>query len=279
VGESEPVSGPLLAYPGVSGREASSGDGPALLGVSAGEGAAVATFQASRRQSRAAPAVLGERGTVATSQPGTKHGQLEPAVRWLPPRGAEGTVTGERSSPHHSAVRQTEAAEDRATVVAFPPPQLDQRGIEGGNPRDGVHLLDQVTSGVVKATESSRLQELAQSHPSRVTVQLRPSELGTIQIAVECKEGQLRAHFHATDPAVHTWLAANASALRAHLADAGRPLHDLTFSTSAHQHTWRGWQQPFAPGEAAPLHLPSVAPQLEAVLERDVTHRLVDCLV
>ena len=87
-------------------------------------------------------------------------------------------------------------------------------------------LLHQVQSGVLKATQHSR-----------VMVQLRPPKLGAIEIAVESRSGQLQAHFHATHTAVHAWLRENMPTLRAQLAEAGLNLNDFTLSTSAqHQH-------------------------------------------
>ena len=97
---------------------------------------------------------------------------------------------------------------------------------------------------------------------SRVTVQLRPPELGTIQIAVESREGNLSAHFQASHPAVRAWLESNAVTLRSELSQSGLPFQNMSFSTAGQEQggRWTGERQeapqgevPFGPGaEAGP---------------------------
>ena len=97
---------------------------------------------------------------------------------------------------------------------------------------------------------------------SRVTVQLRPPELGTIQIAVESREGNLSAHFQASHPAVRAWLESNAVTLRWELSESGLPFQSMSFSTTGQEQggRWTGERQeapqgeaPFGPGtEAGP---------------------------
>jgi len=97
---------------------------------------------------------------------------------------------------------------------------------------------------------------------SRVTVQLRPPELGTIQIAVESREGSLSAHFQASHPAVRAWLESNAVTLRSELSESGLPFQNMSFSTAGQEQggRWTGERQeaprgetPFGPGaEAGP---------------------------
>jgi len=108
-----------------------------------------------------------------------------------------------------------------------------------------LNLLDQIGSGALKATQLSR-----------VTIQLYPPDLGSVAVAVESRDGRLCAHFHSTHPFVQTWIESHAPALRAHLANAGVGLQDITVSTSAQdngfgrhqppldeQFAWRGPQQ------------------------------------
>jgi len=97
---------------------------------------------------------------------------------------------------------------------------------------------------------------------SRVTVELRPPELGTIQIAVESREGNLSAHFQASQPAVRAWLESNAVMLRSELSESGLPFQNMSFSTAGQEQggRWTGERQeapqgetPFGPGAEAGL--------------------------
>jgi flagellar hook-length control protein FliK len=85
-------------------------------------------------------------------------------------------------------------------------------------------LLDQIREGAIGAGQLSR-----------VTIQLRPPELGSVAVAVESRDGRLYAHFHSTHPMVAGWLESNVPALRSQLAEAGLRLHDITLSTSTQE--------------------------------------------
>jgi len=95
-----------------------------------------------------------------------------------------------------------------------------------------LNLLDQIGSGALRATQLSR-----------VTIQLHPPDLGSVAVAVESRDGRLCAHFYSTHPFVQTWIESHAPALRAHLANAGVGLQDITVSTSA-QDNGSGRHQP-----------------------------------
>ena len=95
---------------------------------------------------------------------------------------------------------------------------------------------------------------------SRVTVQLRPPELGTIQISVESRGGNLSAHFQASHPVVRAWLESNAGTLRSELSESGLPFQNMSFSTAGQEQggQWTGERQeapegevPFGPGAKA----------------------------
>jgi flagellar hook-length control protein FliK len=109
------------------------------------------------------------------------------------------------------------------------------RAAEAGTPPrlEATHLLDQIEAGTLRARQLSR-----------VTVQVHPPELGTIDIRVESRDGQLQAHFHSTHSVVHSWLQANLSELRAHLAEAGLSLSDLGLSTSGEHRQGQKGQEP-----------------------------------
>jgi len=100
---------------------------------------------------------------------------------------------------------------------------------------EAAHLLSQIETGALRARQLSR-----------VTVRLHPPELGAIDIRVEARGGQLQAHFHSTHSVVHSWLQANVSELRAHLAEAGLALSDLGLSTSGEHHQGQRGQAPVA---------------------------------
>ncbi|GEM_PF-4743929 len=103
-------------------------------------------------------------------------------------------------------------------------------------------LLAQLRAGVVAAREHSR-----------VLVELQPRGLGSLEIAVESRDGELRAHFHSTSAQVHAWLETNAAALREHLRGAGVSLQDLTLSTSA-EDGGRGPRREADAPQVAPAH-------------------------
>ncbi len=104
--------------------------------------------------------------------------------------------------------------------VAAPPTRV----VEAPSLRYDSALLDQIRTGAIRAGQLSR-----------VTIQLRPPELGSVAVAVESRDGRLYAHFHSTHPLVAGWLESNAPALRSQLAEAGLRLHDITLSTSTQE--------------------------------------------
>ena len=87
-----------------------------------------------------------------------------------------------------------------------------------------------------------------------MTVQLRPPELGTIQIAVESREGNLSAHFQASHPVVRAWLESNAVTLRSELSESGLPFQNMSFSTAGQEQggRWTGERYEATPGGIFP---------------------------
>ena len=163
-------------------------------------------------------------------------------------------VTGELAAP----VPATPINEPVAgrTEMGFEAPRAAQADAP---PRlEAAHLLSQMEAGVVRARQLSR-----------VTVRLHPPELGAIDIRVEARDGQLQAHFHSTHAVVHSWLQANVSELRAHLAEAGLPLSDLGLSTSGEHHQGQRGQapvtQPVVPASEASESASLVSPSLVSV--------------
>ncbi|MBE9566553.1 MAG: flagellar hook-length control protein FliK [Proteobacteria bacterium] len=163
-------------------------------------------------------------------------------------------VTGELAAPvpadpiNEPVAGRTEMGfEAPRAAEADTPPRLE-----------AAHLLSQMEAGVVRARQLSR-----------VTVRLHPPELGAIDIRVEARDGQLQAHFHSTHPVVHSWLQANVSELRAHLAEAGLPLSDLGLSTSGEHHQGQRGQapvtQPVVPTSEASESASLVSPSLVSV--------------
>ncbi len=94
---------------------------------------------------------------------------------------------------------------------------------------EAVALLHQIESAAQRATKLSR-----------VTVHLRPPDLGTINISVESREGSLSARFTASHPLVAAWLETNVGTLRTHLTEAGLPFGEVNCSLTSDQHE-RGW--------------------------------------
>ena len=83
-------------------------------------------------------------------------------------------------------------------------------------------LLDQIADGVARARQLSRL-----------VIELRPPHLGSLEIAVESRDGRLQAHFQATHLVVGSWLEENRAGLRSHLAESGLVFEQFTFSSSS----------------------------------------------
>jgi len=94
---------------------------------------------------------------------------------------------------------------------------------------EAVALLHQLEGGARRALTLSR-----------VTMQLRPPQLGTINIAVESRDGNLSARFQASHPLVAAWLESNVPTLRTHLAEAGLLFGDVNCSMTS-DHGERGW--------------------------------------
>ena len=86
----------------------------------------------------------------------------------------------------------------------------------------GSLLLDQIADGVARARQLSRL-----------VIELRPPHLGSLEIAVESRDGRLQAHFQATHPVVGSWLEENRADLRSHLDESGLVFEQFTFSSSS----------------------------------------------
>jgi flagellar hook-length control protein FliK len=111
---------------------------------------------------------------------------------------------------------------------------------------DPASFLDQIEAGARRALTLSR-----------VTLHLRPPDLGTLHIAVESREGVVSAHFHASHPAVATWLESNAGSLRSHLSGSGLTFNDLSFSAASQDGGGRStYDRPPAPDPS-----PALGPQ------------------
>jgi flagellar hook-length control protein FliK len=111
---------------------------------------------------------------------------------------------------------------------------------------DPAAFLDQIEAGARRALTLSR-----------VTLHLRPPDLGTLHIAVESREGVVSAHFHASHPAVATWLESNAGSLRSHLSGSGLTFNDLSFSAASQDGGGRStYDRPPAPDPS-----PALGPQ------------------
>jgi len=165
----------------------------------------------------------GERGAapprVVAARPGGAEQEADGARLGL----ADGRVGAERAEPAAGLMgvekRHEGPAEGLARNEARPLPV---------HPREVVEQVARAAQNAVRL--------------SRVTVQLRPPELGTIQIAVESREGSLSAHFQASHPAVRAWLESNAVTLRAELSESGLPFQNMSFSTAGQEQggRWAG---------------------------------------
>jgi hypothetical protein len=181
----------------------------------------------SRRERPAAvgqPTSVGLRDAPDVEQSGRPEGELPP----VGPRADKGSVgpRAEHALATGPTGADTGARPDLISDLGASAGAAHTRAPEAVRIPDLPHvsLLSQIGEGVLKASELSRL-----------TLHLRPPDLGAIEIAVEARDGALSAHFHSTHPVVHSWLDLNLSMLRAQLAEAGLALNDMTLSTSAHQ--------------------------------------------
>jgi len=118
---------------------------------------------------------------------------------------------------------------------------------------DTAALLGQIGAGARRALELSR-----------VSVQLNPPDLGTIHIAVQSRQGQLSAHFHATHPAVGAWLESHADSLRSELTEAGLSLQHFSLSGESWQRSGRWLHEPASGSKAEQRLLRTLAPMAEA---------------
>lgn len=146
---------------------------------------------------------------------------LEPSAEIIEPTG-QFVIAG----------RQSERAAEVRSVV--------QRHVLG---LEAVALLHQIERAAHRAVKLSR-----------VTVHLRPPDLGTINISVESREGNLSARLAASHPLVAAWLETNVGTLRSHLTEAGLQFGKVNCSLTSDQQE-RGWagespqQQPWLPFE------------------------------
>ncbi len=132
---------------------------------------------------------------------------------------------------------------------------------------DDLSILAQLRSELLKPTR----------HP-RVEVHLQPRELGTVQVAVESRDGRLCAHFHATHGVMYGWLREHLPTLASQLADSGLSLSEWTLSTPGQ---WSGGQ-PHSPtpgwaGESGPARESAGAPDRRMATGATGGSRLVDC--
>jgi len=205
----------------------------------------------------ASPATGGERADSGPRAAGahTDRPALPPVTR----RDAGEPILPSTARPEPALGEPLVAAAPEAVPAAGPTPRdPGPVGPTHAGPAidlDALQLLDQIDAGVRKAIRLSR-----------VTVQLHPPELGVLQVAVQSHEGNLSAHFHASHPALHSWLESSAPALRAHLADAGLTFNDVSFSAGSDE---RGGQWPGQAPADPPLpdlrgHTPHTPPPSDA---------------
>ena len=170
-------------------------------------------------------------------------------------RGSEGLIRGRGEERAEPLVGLREPIAQHSAVLTGVDGRNEgpAKGLERNEARplvaDPRAVLEQVEGAARKA---ARL--------SRVTVQLRPPELGTIQISVELRGGNLSAHFQASHPVVRAWLESNAGTLRSELSESGLPFQNMSFSTAGQEQSgqWTGERQeapegevPFGPGAKA----------------------------
>lgn len=236
-------------------------------GSAAGPEAGVRRGSADGREGARSPVSHARPGLVA--QPAGNHPEPSPAeqtgpagfeapgnAQTHPDQGrAEPTPSEERVSPDRtdrpvSPVREHGERRARLSVSSRGvEPQLADSTIGLASSRSGVaslpggseglvdrpDLMDQIGSAARAAGQVGGLPDAAMPRCSRVRIHLRPPELGVVHLLLESRDGQLSAHFHATDVRVQGWLQANADALRAHLTESGVNLHELTLSAPGHQ--------------------------------------------
>ena len=166
----------------------------------------------------------GERRPVAVSFPNRRDVSRQPMA----------LTRGEEEAEAPAALRTPEVEPAGARLVTAEARNAGRTERVAGSDMRPTHveasaLLEQIEGGTRNAIRFSR-----------VTVQLRPPELGTIQIAVQSREGSLSVHFQASHPMVSAWLESNAVTLRSELADSGLPFQNLSFATTAHEHSGQG---------------------------------------
>jgi len=132
-------------------------------------------------------------------------------------RASDGDMTPRDPAPAAHEARPLPGRPQPAT-----PARVGERDDTPGPAFRGSVLLDQIANGVARARQLSRL-----------VVELRPPDLGSLEIAVESRNGRLQAHFQATHPLVNSWLAENRADLRSHLAESGLLFEQFTFSSSS----------------------------------------------
>jgi len=143
--------------------------------------------------------------------------EKEPGLLRMPADESRMTIPSDHTAELHLVAPYAWDSGENGRFVAA-------RTAEFGLLLNDTQLLDQLKEGILKASQFSRM-----------TVHLRPPDLGAVVVAVESRGGELHAHFRAAHPFVQTWLEMNVGALRSHLAGAGLALQDITLSTSYHQ--------------------------------------------
>jgi len=132
---------------------------------------------------------------------------------------------------------------------------------------DDLSILGQLRSELLRVKQ----------HP-RVEVHLQPRDLGSVQVAVESRDGRLCAHFHATHGVMYGWLREHLPALASQLADSGLALSEWSLSTSGQPRgNQAGSAAPQWTAEGGPAVGGGDAPDLRPRGTVVSDSRLVDC--